>query len=70
MGFDKYTKVALAEREGQGERERDREYMATSPHAAYDSNRNKRLLANAEQRQQDEFKKGLEESDEFQTTEH
>ena len=42
-GLDQNTKVKLAERDGKSKR--DAEYMsATSPHAAYDANRNKRLL--------------------------
>lgn len=46
MGFDKYTKVALSARAGK--EKRDAAYMGTSPHAAYDANRNKRLLQRAD----------------------
>ena len=42
-GLDQNTKEKRAERDGKSKR--DAEYMsATSPHAAYDANRNKRLL--------------------------
>ena len=46
-GFDKYTKEALAKEAGKDGRNASRleqDYMATSPHAAYDSKRNVRQL--------------------------
>ena len=47
--FDKYTKEALASQKGtdqrQAQREQDQDYMATSPHATYNSKRNERALA-------------------------
>ena len=46
--FDQYTKIALAAKEGKDTRESEKllkqDYMASSPHAAYDSNRNIRQL--------------------------
>lgn len=45
LGFNQYTKDALAKREGKGEGD-TANYMATSPHAAYDANRNVRGLQN------------------------
>ena len=46
--FDKYTKEALAKQSGQSmrqaHREQDQEYMATSPHASYNTKRNERAL--------------------------
>lgn len=42
LGFDKYTKIALAKHNGKAQT--DANYMGLSPNKAYDSNRNKRLL--------------------------
>ena len=42
LGLDQNTKEKLAQREGTAKR--DQNYMNTSPGAAYDANRNKRLL--------------------------
>jgi len=44
-GFNENTKRAIkARKDGDGD-EDNLDYMATSPHAAYDQNRNKRALA-------------------------
>lgn len=48
-GFDQNTKAAIKERKATearvaGHKEEEAPYIATSPHAAYDVNRNKRNL--------------------------
>jgi hypothetical protein len=44
FGFNQYTKVAIAERDGTLGKNSGVDYMATSPGAAYDNNRNVRGL--------------------------
>jgi len=44
FGFDQWTKVAIAAREGTASRGPDADYMATSPGASYSSSRNLKLL--------------------------
>lgn len=72
-GFDKNTKAAIAKRsrsslidiEGvKGALKQDDEYMNLSPHAAYDANRNKRIL---KKKMNDEAEKG--EKDEYEISE-
>ena len=47
LGFNEWTKKAIKARKAEaGEyADNDLDYIATSPHAAYDSNRNKRVLS-------------------------
>ena len=54
LGLNKNTKRAIAlrnEDDANPEDLKDEGYMATSPHAAYDSNRNKRAIADAGQKE-------------------
>ena len=53
-GFNANTKKAIkAREEAEGITDGDVDYIATSPHAAYDANRNKRALS---QRKQEDLK--------------
>lgn len=55
-GFNEWTKRAIAARNQDSanpEDLKDESYMATSPHAAYDSNRNKRAIADATKEEKD-----------------
>jgi len=54
-GFNYMTKKAIAKREGV-EDTKDMDFVGSSPHAAYDSNRNKRAMSGvAERENKDEF---------------
>ena len=56
-GFNEWTKRAIkARKEAEGDMDdnNDLNYMATSPHAAYDANRNKRALSQRKPNKEDD----------------
>ena len=81
LGFDRYTRGALekrekAEKQGlldtQKEQAAETDYTATSPHAAYDANRNKRVIhENQEKRVEKAYEqRALNKTEELSVEEH
>jgi len=53
-GFNENTKKAIKARNADGGEDEGMDYCATSPHAAYDTNRNKRALSVKANKDQDD----------------
>ena len=60
-GFDQWTKEAIAQRDGASKKNQN--YMATSPGAAYSSQRNQRLLQKGDDQHYEELG---DDADEYQ----